>query len=232
MGLHSRGTYAERVVVRADNAVAFTTLSFAQAASVGIPFVTAWHLLVERARIRPGDSVLIVGAGGDVGFAAVQIASLCGARVVAITSSERKRKFVIERGAAEAFLFGSKDPWHEAQRVVGSGFDFVMDQSGTETILRSLSVLRAGGSLLVVGCATGGIVPELDLHPIYQRHLSLLGSSSGTLDDLRKVLSLMATGELRPQNPVVLPLSSAQEAHELVESKMKQGSMVLEMGTL
>jgi NADPH:quinone reductase-like Zn-dependent oxidoreductase len=228
IGVQVPGTYAEHITVPAINAIPFRGLSFQEAACLDIPFTTAWHLLVEKAQLKPGQTVLVVGASGDVGLAAVQIARLAGARVLATTSSAEKAARLSELGAEAVFDYREGDPWQEVRRHTGDrGVDFVVDYTGTNTLTHSMGALAKGGAVLIVGCVTGGPIPDFNVRPLYARHLSLIGSSSGTRADLRAVLGEVEQGRLRPVLSQEFPLAAASEVHQLAHSGTKTGSLVL-----
>jgi NADPH:quinone reductase-like Zn-dependent oxidoreductase len=175
---------------------------------------------VRRAALEPGQTVLVIGAGGEVGTAAVQVAALSGARVLAATSGSAKQEAALD--------YTMSDPWERALALTGGlGVDAVVDNSGTRTLSRSLGALRVGGSLLVVGCVTGSAVPDFDVRQLYVRHLAILGSSNGTRADLRRVLDLMAAGRLRPPEPELFALDQVRQVHELVESGRRSQRSVL-----
>lgn len=228
IGIHAPGTYADFVVLPSQNAIAFSGIGFEEAARVGIPFTTAWHLLVERVHVAPGNSILVVGAGGEVGLAAVQIATLCGARVIAATSSEKKQRLATEAGAEVVLDYRSSDIWSEVRRLTGGkGVHFVIDNSGSATLMRSILSLRRGGSALVVGCVTGSTIPDFDVRSLYVRHLSVLGSSNGTRANLRAVLDHASRRILSVNAPEVMPIAEVRRAHDLVASGAKTTGIVL-----
>jgi NADPH:quinone reductase-like Zn-dependent oxidoreductase len=133
-----------------------------------------------------------------------------------------------ELGAEAVFDYRSGDPWHDArERTGGQGVDFVLDYAGAETVGRSLGALKPGGAVLVIGSVTGDILPELNLRQLYFNHLSLIGSSSGTREDLRQVLSEMSRGSLRPVHDRSFPLADAGRAHEALLSPDKFGCITL-----
>ena len=228
LGVHRPGSYAEAVVVPAGNALPYAGMSAPAAARIGIPYATAYHLLVRRAALEPGQTVLVIGAGGEVGAAAVQIAALSGARVLAATSGPAKQAAALAAGAEAAFDYTESDPWEQAVAATGgAGVDAVVDNSGSSTLMHSLGALRVGGSLLVVGCVTGSAVPDFDVRQVYVRHLSILGSSNGTRADLRRVLDLVAAGRLQAPDPELFDLAEVRRVHQLVGSGSRSRRSVL-----
>lgn len=228
IGITIPGTYAEYVRIPAHNALAFEGLSFEEAASVPLPFITAWHLLRRRAQLGPGQTLLIIGAGGGVGTAAVQIAQLCGARVFAATSAQDKAERLMGLGAEAVFDYRDGDAWQAArERTNGRGVDFILDYGGAGTAARSLAGLAPGGTLLVVGSISGDLVPEINLRQLYFNQLSIVGSSSGTRADLRQVLDAVERGTLRPVLDRAFTLEQTAEAHRALVSNEKFGNLVL-----
>jgi NADPH:quinone reductase len=228
IGVTRPGTYAGHIAVPARNAIAFESMTFEEAASVPMPWTAAWHLLRKRVAIQPGQTLLVVGAGGGVGSAAVQIGRLSGAHVFAATSGAAKMRRLEELGAEAVFDYHEGDPWQDARRRTGGrGVDFVLDYGGSKTVGRSVAALAPGGSVLIVGSVTGDILPELDLRGLYFNHLSLVGSSSGTREDLRQVLTEMKRGSLQPVHDRSFPLAEAGEAHKALASPNKFGRITL-----
>jgi NADPH:quinone reductase-like Zn-dependent oxidoreductase len=228
VGITMPGHYAEYIRVPAHNALPFDGLSFEEAACVPLPFITAWHLLHRRVKIGPGQTLLVVGAGGGVGTAAVQIARLCGATVFAATSGPDKAERLAQLGADAVFDYRAGDPWQAARdRTAGRGVDFILDYGGAHTASRSFAALAPGGAMLVVGSITGDLVPELNLRSLYYNQLSIIGSSSGTRADLQEVLDAVRQGMLRPILDRSFPLDDAAEAHRALTSNQKFGNLVL-----
>jgi NADPH:quinone reductase-like Zn-dependent oxidoreductase len=228
VGVNMPGTYAELVCVPASAAVPFEGLSFEEAACVPVPFSTAWHILVNRARLRPGSSLLVVGAAGAIGTAAVQIGRLCGARVFAATSRPAAAKTLQELGADAVFDYRDEGAWEKAvQANGGHGLDYVLDNGGGASIGRSLAMLAPGGAVLVVGGVRSDHVPDIDLRGMWRGHRSLIASGNGSRSDLQAVLGEVARGRLHPVLAGTFPLADAAAAHHLLSSRERTGKIVL-----
>jgi NADPH:quinone reductase-like Zn-dependent oxidoreductase len=202
-------------------------LDWAQAAAVPLVFVTAWHMLVNRAKLQPGEEVLVLGAGSGVGSAAIQIAKFFGARVIATAGSDAKLAKAKELGADEVIHHGIMPIGKEVRRLTENrGVDVVVEHVGIATWAESVKSLGQGGRLVTCG-ATTGYDGKLDLRFLFTRQLSILGSYMGTKDELRTVLKLVAQGCLRPVIDKVWPLQECATAHEYLEQGKQFGKVVL-----
>jgi NADPH:quinone reductase-like Zn-dependent oxidoreductase len=202
-------------------------LSFEQAAAVPLVFQTAWHMLVARAALQPGEDVLVLGAGSGVGSAAIQIAKLAGARVISTAGSDAKLAKARELGADEVINHSTQNILEEVKRFTGKrGVDVVIEHVGVATWRSSVSSLAVGGRLVTCG-ATTGYAAETDLRILFAKQLSLLGSYMGSRGELYDVLKLIAQRKLRAVIDRVLPLSEAARAHELMEHREQFGKIVL-----
>lgn len=228
LGETRNGTNAELVTVPAVNALRKPAgLSFEEAAAIPLVFLTAWTMLIDRAGLRAGETVVVLAAGSGVGSAAVQIAKLWGARVIATASTESKRKAALALGA-DAALDHSSDSWgKELWSLTGKrGADVVVEHVGAPTFRTSLRSLRKGGRLVTCG-ATAGAEASVDLRLVFFKSLSILGSTMGSRGNLLRVLDLVAEGRLRPVIDRVLPLSEVQAAHRLLGERAQFGKIVL-----
>jgi NADPH:quinone reductase-like Zn-dependent oxidoreductase len=226
IGEDRRGGYAELLVVPAENLVRRPArLSFKEAASLPVTFLTAWHMLVTRAALRPGEWVLVHGAGSGVGIAAIQIAKLLGATVVATASTPGKLERAKALGADHALPYeGFID---SARRVSGGrGVDVVVEHIGAETFEGSLKALARGGRIVTCG-ATAWPQATIDLRAIFWRRLSILGSTMGSKGELVELMRFFEDGRLRPVVDRVLPLEKAAEAHRLLADRAQFGKIVL-----
>jgi NADPH:quinone reductase-like Zn-dependent oxidoreductase len=202
-------------------------LSFEHAAAVPLVFQTAWHMLVSRARLQPGEDVLVLGAGSGVGSAAIQIAKFLGARVIATAGSDEKLAKARELGADETINHRTQKIREEVRRITGKrGVDVVFEHVGTATWGDSLASLAAGGRLITCG-ATTGYDAKLDLRFLFSRQLSLLGSYMGEKGELYTLLKLVAAGRLKPVVDRTFPLSACAEAHAYLEAGKQFGKVVL-----
>jgi NADPH:quinone reductase-like Zn-dependent oxidoreductase len=228
LGEHVSGGQAEKLVVPARNVLARpANLSFEQAAAIPLTFMTAWHALVARARVRPGETVLVQAAGSGVGTAAVQIARLLGARVIATAGSEAKLARARELGADEVVNYEAQDLVQEVKRLTDrKGVDVVFEHVGKKTWEKSILAAGVGGRIVTVG-ATTGHDPLTDLRHVFYRQLSILGSTMGTAGELAEVLRFVEAGKLRPVIDRVLPLASAAEGQALLANRAQFGKIVL-----
>jgi NADPH:quinone reductase-like Zn-dependent oxidoreductase len=202
-------------------------LSFEQAAAIPLVFQTAWHMLVARAELQPGEDILILGAGSGVGSAAIQIAKFLGAQIIATAGTDEKLAKARELGADHLINQKSQKIRDEVRRITNKrGVDVVFEHVGTATWDDSLASLTASGRLVTCG-ATTGYDAKIDLRFLFSRQLSLLGSYMGTKNDLLTVMKLVAAGRLKPIVDRVFPLSEAAAAHAYLESGAQFGKVVL-----
>lgn len=228
-GEHMNGGYAELVAVPHHNLVRKPEpLSWEEAAAAPLVYLTAWEMLVKRAQVAPGETVLVHAAGSGVGSAAIQIARLLGARVIATAGSPAKLERALALGADHAVDYERTDFVEAVRSVVGGRreVDVVFDHLGEKTWDGSLRLLRNGGRLVTCGATTGHRV-EVDLKHLFYRRLSLLGSTMGSKGDLPTILDLIARGRLRSVVDRVLPLAEARRAHELLADRAQFGKVVL-----
>jgi len=204
-------------------------LSFEEAASIPLVFQTAWHMLIARAELQPGEDVLILGAGSGVGSAAIQVAKFFGARVIATAGSDEKLQKAKELGANHLINHKTQKIREEVRRLTNKrGVDVVFEHVGTATWAESIASLAPGGRLVTCG-ATTGYDAKIDLRFLFSRQLSLLGSYMGTKPELLTVLKLVAAGRLRPVVDRVFPLAEAAAAHAYLESSAQFGKVVLKV---
>jgi NADPH2:quinone reductase len=228
VGEHAPGTFAERALLPARNLFPIPgSLSFEQAAAFPLSYQTAWRLIVTRGGVRPGDSVLIHGIGGGVAWAALEIALLCGGRVIATTSGEEKAAAARAAGAELAVDYTKEDVGEVVRRHTGKrGVDVVVDSVGEQTWMTSLKAVRRGGRIVTCGATTGPNPPE-EIRLIYWKHISILGSTMANDREFRSLLAAVASGRLLPRIDRVLPLSRAPEAYRLLEEGRQFGKIVL-----
>ncbi|MBZ0289025.1 MAG: zinc-binding dehydrogenase [Anaerolineae bacterium] len=205
-------------------------VSYNEAAAAGLVYVTAWHSLITRGGLRPGETVLIVGAGGGVNSASIQIAKLAGAKVTVVGSTAEKCAKATELGADVTVNRQETPEWSKAlyKMTHKRGFDVVVDNVGTDTFMDSIRSTRIGGRLLVVGGTSGPFV-EIDLRQIFFRHLSIIGSTMGPHQDFVRVMNLVFDGTLKPVIGAVLPLEKVREAQEMLANFEVFGKIVLEI---
>jgi len=232
LGENTQGGYCEYIVVPAANLAPYPErLDFAHAASGLLTFMTAWQMVVHKARVAPGDTVLVHGAGSGIGVAAIQIAKLYGARVIATAGSDHKLTHAKDLGADLAINYKTHDFAAEARAATGKrGVDAVIEHVGGDVFVASIKAVRNGGRIVTCG-ATAGFHPAIDLRHIFFRQIEVLGSTMGSKADLLAVLGHVAAGRLEPVVFQKLPLERAAEAHQLLETRAAFGKVVLEVGS-
>lgn len=202
-------------------------LTFEEAASIPLVFQTAWHMLITRAQLQPGEDVLILGAGSGVGSAAIQIAAMFGARIIATAGTETKLEKAKQLGAAHVINHKTQKIRDEVRRITNKrGVDVVIEHVGTATWDDSVASLAVGGRLVTCG-ATTGYDAKIDLRVLFARQLSLLGSYMGVKSELVTVLKLLASGHLKPVVDRIFPLAACADAHRYLESGEQFGKVVL-----
>jgi len=228
LGETKSGTYAEFVAVPARNLLEMPeSFDPHQAASAGLVFHTAWHSLITRGKLLPGETVLVVGASGGVNTASIQIAKLAGARVVVVGSSAEKLALAEDLGADALIDRSKEENWSRSVYKLTKrlGVDVVVDNVGT-TYYQSFRAARKGGRILTVG-NTGAPKFEIDNRYIFGKHLSIIGSSMGTLMDFKTVMGLVFEGKLKAVVDQSFPLAQAREAQERLESGDQLGKVTL-----
>jgi NADPH:quinone reductase-like Zn-dependent oxidoreductase len=229
LGEHVRGTYAEYVVVPAVNVLPVPDgFDPAAAAAAGLVFHTAWHSLITRGQVRPGESVLVVGASGGVNTAAIQVARLAGARVLVVGSNAAKLELAQSLGADVLVDRSHEENWSKAayEATGRRGVDVVVDNVGAGTMMLSLRAARKGGRILTVG-NTGGPKFEIDNRLIFGKHLSIIGSTMGTHADFETVMGLVFAGRLKPVLDHAYPLAEARAAQERLAAGEQMGKITL-----
>jgi len=230
LGNRVDGGNCELVAVPAEIVIPIPdTLDFNQAASVPLVFVTAWHMLVGRAAIRPGQTVLVLGAGSGVGIAAIQVAKLFHARVIATAGNEEKLERARRLGADHGINHYKQKISEEVRTLTNKeGVDIVVEHVGEATWEHSVKCLKPGGILVTCG-ATTGAKAGIDLRFLYSRQLTLLGSYMGTMGDLSAVLGHVFAGRLKPVVDHTFPLEDIRAAHEYLEKSQMFGKIVLNL---
>jgi len=228
-GYLADGGCAEYVKSPAANIIPIPSTMKFEAAAIPVVFLTAWHMLITRAQLQPGEQVLVLAAGSGVGSVAIQIAKLTGARVIATASTDAKLAKARELGADEVINHSQSDILEEVKRFTGKrGVNVVVEHVGEATWAKSILCLAQNGRLVTCG-ATTGFDGKFDLRYLYSRNLSLLGSFMGSRSELYTVLKLVIDGKLRPIIDRVLPLAECAKAHELLEKREQFGKIVLKV---
>jgi NADPH:quinone reductase-like Zn-dependent oxidoreductase len=228
LGEQRRGGASDYVVVPKGNVHRMAEgWDFVQAAAPLLVSLAAWRMLIHRARLRAGESVLVVGAGGGVNSMAIQIAKLAGATVYVVCGNEEKGRRASELGA-DAVLDRSKLDWaKEIHRMTGRrGVDVVVDNVGQATIMKSMQAVARGGRIAIIG-NTSGPHAEIDIRYIFGKQISLVGSTMGSHQDFHDVVNLLWEGKLRPVIDRVMPLSEGIEAYKIMERGEQFGKIVL-----
>jgi len=229
LGEMDPGGLAEYVKAPASQAIPIADgYPFEEAACLPITFGTAWRMLVTHARVRPGDDVLVHGAGGGVGIAAVQIAKLAGARVFATASTPRKLERLGALGADVPINYVEDRDWDvTVRRLTGKrGLDVIVETVGAATWERSIRALGKGGRLVTSGATSGPIGPT-DIRYLFRREQVILGSNGWTHNDLLTITRLAFEGRLRPVIDRVLPLERAAEGERALASREVFGKVII-----
>ncbi|MBI2842006.1 MAG: zinc-binding dehydrogenase [Armatimonadetes bacterium] len=229
IGAATDGGYAEYAKVPSENVFPIPDgLSYAEAAAIPLVFVTAWHMLITRAGLKVGETVLIQAASSGIGSAAVQIAKLAGATVIATAGSDEKLEKARKLGADYLINYTKKDFASEVAGITGGvGAHVVFEHTGAATFKGSLSSLKKNGRLVIAG-ATTGAEAEIDIRQLYSRQLSIIGVMLGTRRELVEIIRLVGEGRLSLVIDRVMPLSDAAKAHELLMDRKQFGKIVLE----
>lgn len=229
LGFQRQGGYAEYCVAPAKDVIPIgTQLKPEEWAAVPLAFVTAWHMLITRAGLRAGESLLVHGAGSGIGSAAIQIAKLMGCTVIATAGSDAKLEKAKTIGADHGINYTANTEFHREVKKLsgGRGVDVVFEHIGKETWTESLASMAPGGRLVFCGATTGPTV-TMDLRFVFVRQFSILGSYMGAKHELLKVLHLVAAGKLRPVVDTVFSLQDARAAQERMAGRNFFGKLVL-----
>jgi NADPH:quinone reductase-like Zn-dependent oxidoreductase len=228
VGEHVPGGLAELVAVRAENALPLPAhVSYESAASFILTNMTAWRMVVTQARVRPGEDVLILGVGGGVASTAVQIAKLCGARVLATSSSDAKLERARQLGA-DILINYAKEDWETAvyEMTGRRGVDVVLETVGAQTWKRSLRSLRKGGRLVTCGATTGPI-GETDIRVVFWKQVSIIGSTMANRREFHDVMRLFFAGSLKAIVDEIVPLKDGAAAQRRLAEGKQFGKIVL-----
>ncbi len=230
LGEHRDGFAAEYIAVPAKNLLPLPDhVAYETAAAASLVFVTAWHSLIEVGRLQAGESVLIVGAGGGVNSAAIQIARLAGADPIYVVGSSAEKLARAEALGATVLINRQQQPdWAKAiyQATNRQGVDVVVDNVGAATFHHSLRALKKGGRLLTVG-NTSGPKFELDNRLIFARHLQILGSTMGPHQEYVKVMEMVFNSRLHPVIDSIYPLQDGRAALHKLQQGHVNGKLVL-----
>ncbi|MBI2141167.1 zinc-binding dehydrogenase [Candidatus Woesearchaeota archaeon] len=228
LGAQVDGSYAEYVTVPVKNLIGMPpNLKFEEAAALPLTFTTAYHMLVDRAKAQPNETVLVLGAGAGVGVAAVQIAALLGAKVIATSSSEEKLRKA-QRIGADVTVNYSEEGWADEVMAAtnNKGVDVIIDHIGAETFTKGIRCLAKNGRLVSCG-VTSGNEATINIRELFMAQRSILGSVSGTMKDFLAVTRLAAENKIRPVLDSVYRLREARKAQERLLSRQSFGKIVL-----
>jgi len=228
--LHHAGGYAEYVKVPVQNLISIPDeIDFVQAAAFPLTFLTAWHMLMTRARLKRGEDVLVLAAGSGVGQAAIQIAFLHGARVFATAGTDDKLERARSLGAFEVIHHHRLDIAEEIKRLTNRrGVDVVIEHVGEATWAKSVRSLARGGRLVTCG-ATTGANGTINLNALFSKQLTIQGSYMGTKGELMRAARFFFAGQLKPVIDRTFPLAEAAAAHRRMEESGQFGKIVLEV---
>ena len=229
LGEHRWGGLADYVAVPTASVIPLPEdIPFELAAAVPAAYTTAWRGVVTVGHVQPGERLLVVGASGGVGCAALQIGVLAGAEVLAVAGSDSKRQRARELGAVATF--DSHTDWLAAllEWTDGAGVDLVHDAVGAPTWPSSIRALGMGGRLVICG-ATGGDRPDFSIREVYQYHRQILGAPMGNWQDFLQVTRAVCNGQLRPEVHAIYPLERVGEAQDALEGRQHFGKIVISL---
>ena len=229
LGENHSGGCCEYISVPKENLIPMPqNVSFEEGASIPVVFHTAWHMLLDRAGIRPGEVVLVHAAGSGVGIAAIQVAKLFGATVITTAGSDEKvEKAKTVLGADHAINYRKQDFLSEVKKITQRrGVDVIIDHTGVANWEKNILALTAGGRMVVCG-STSGYEAKTDLRHVFFRNLSILGSTLGSKGELYEIVKQFELGRLKPVVHKILPMSQAAEGHRIIEDRDVFGKIVL-----
>ena len=230
LGERMEGTYAEFVRLPAENCFAIPAgYSFEEAAALPLVFVTLWRMLITNGKLQPGETVLIIGVGGGVASASLQVAKKLGARVI-VTSSSDEKLARAEKLGADFTINHRKQDFADVinQLTQQRGVDMVVDCVGGEVWRKSLASLARGGRLVTCG-ATAGAQPDDDIAAIFSKHLKIYGSTLGSREEFRRLVNFLTIAQIKPIIDSVFPLYDAAAAQHRVETAQQFGKVVLKI---
>jgi NADPH:quinone reductase-like Zn-dependent oxidoreductase len=230
LGERLNGTYAEYVKLPGQNCFPVPPgFSFEEAAAFPLVFITVWRMLVTNANLRPGEQILILGIGGGVATAALQIAKQIGAHAIVTSSSDEKLEAAKSWGADHGINYRKSDFVREVRALTEKrGVDVVVDCVGGEGWVKSLACLVKGGRLVTCG-ATAGSSPHTDLRRIFWNHLSIFGSTLGSREEFRQVVNFLCRSKIRPIIDQLFPLKEAGAAQQRLERGEQFGKIILQI---
>lgn len=228
LGLISNGGYAQYVKAPITHILPMPrNVSFIEAAAMTLSAPTAWHMLVDKARVKPGETVLVLSAGSGVGSAAVQISRLLGARVIATVGSDDKVNQALELGADEVINYSDGDFSPKIRKLTEKrGVDVVVEHVGADTWQQSMHSLARNGRLVTCG-ATSGPSGLIDIWTLFAKQIEVIGSYGGSRANVKQILSAVSHGDLKAVIHEEVPLSEARAAQNTLERREQFGKIVL-----
>jgi len=228
LGGPDNGTYAEYICISAGNVFPKPgALSFEEAAAFPLACLTVWRALITKARVQPGEWVLIHGAGSGTASFAIQVARLVGAKVAVTSHSDEKLSRARSLGADIGINYSLCEWDLEIKRLLdNSGVDVIVDSVGKATFPKSLDALNPGGRLVTFG-TTSGSLTELDIRKLYHKQLTIFGTTMGSPQEFQQMLQAVNTGQIHPVIDRVFPLSDANLAHQYMDQQEQFGKIVL-----
>jgi zinc-binding alcohol dehydrogenase/oxidoreductase len=227
LGGPTDGTYAQFIRIPAENVFPKPThLSFEEAAAFPLAALTAWRALISKAQVKPGERVLIPGAGSGVATFALQIARLAGAQVYVTSHSDQKLQRAMDLGADGAVNYTQRDWPDEIRRISRDGFEVVIDSVGAATFNPALDLLMPGGRMVSFG-STSGTDASLEIRQLYRKQISLMGTTMGSPQEFAQVLTAVNGGNIKPVIDSTFPLGEASAAHRRLEDQEQFGKVIL-----
>jgi NADPH:quinone reductase-like Zn-dependent oxidoreductase len=231
VGLSTQGTFAERVAVPARNVFPKPShMSSNEAGAFVLAYLTAWRMLMTRAQLKPGQTVLIHGIGGGVALCALQLAKLAGAEVIVTSSSDEKLNRAVKIGADHKINYRAVDDVAQCVKDItsGTGVDIVIDTPGAATWPIDFSAVRRGGKIVICG-VTSDAEAVTNLRALYWNQLTIMGSTMGSNEDFRQMINAVTTAKLRPVIDSVSPLENVTDAMGRMEAAEQFGKIVLQV---
>jgi NADPH:quinone reductase-like Zn-dependent oxidoreductase len=228
VGMNRPGTFAEYVALPTSNVFPKPPrLSSEEAGGFVLAYLTAWRMLMTRAQVKPGDTILIHGVGGGVALCALQLGKLAGAEVIVTSSSADKLERAKKLGADAAINYKTENVTERVRELTGGrGADVVVDSTGSATWPLDLACVTKGGRVVLCGVTTGAAA-ETDLRTVYWNQLTLMGSTLGSIGDLRQMFRAVTAAKLKPVIDEVFPLVRARDAMEKMEMGRQFGKIIL-----
>lgn len=227
LGVTVHGGYAEYVKAPGHSIVPIGDLSYRDAAAIPSAFGTAWHMLVTRAGIQEGETVLVLAAGSGIGTGAIQVAKYFNCRVIATASTDEKLAKARELGADDVINYAREGFHHAVRRLTdGRGVDIVFEHVGTDTWKKSIASLAPNGRIVTCGSTTGRW-GQTDLWSLFGKQITILGSYGATMEDLHQVSGLVAARQFKAVIDRTFPLEGAAAAQEYMADRRQFGKILL-----